>query len=195
YLEYDLAPLKLVFEFSIYKVWKSVRYGISKYWIRHIGDFLELGPRLISTTKAKDDSLLLTPLCCDDIHDVTPRVSALAGCDRLVSEPLVIEKGANEERMEGSLGNGALVGRRKELEWGELGFVGRSMEDGASRGTNAEGSLQALNVDSLKDDLIVIQNTCSEKDDSNSETASSKSVKESILNSETKDVHAIKYKM
>ncbi|GJS76510.1 putative ribonuclease H-like domain-containing protein, partial [Tanacetum coccineum] len=25
--------------------------------------------------------LLLTPLCCDDIHDVTPRVSALAGCD------------------------------------------------------------------------------------------------------------------
>ncbi|GKD03357.1 hypothetical protein Tco_1178331, partial [Tanacetum coccineum] len=37
------------------------------------------------------DSLLLTPLCCDDIHDVTPRVSALAGCDRLVSEPLVIE--------------------------------------------------------------------------------------------------------
>ncbi|GJV30065.1 putative reverse transcriptase domain-containing protein [Tanacetum coccineum] len=38
-------------------------------------------------------SLLLTPLCCDDIHEVTPRVSALAGCDRLVSEPLVIEKG------------------------------------------------------------------------------------------------------
>ncbi|GKA58556.1 hypothetical protein Tco_0757744 [Tanacetum coccineum] len=36
-------------------------------------------------------SLLLTSLCCDDIHDVTPRVSALAGCDRLVSEPLVIE--------------------------------------------------------------------------------------------------------
>nr|GEX56099.1 putative reverse transcriptase domain-containing protein [Tanacetum cinerariifolium] len=27
------------------------------------------------------DSLLLTPLCCDDIHDVTPRDSALAGCD------------------------------------------------------------------------------------------------------------------
>ncbi|GKA28171.1 hypothetical protein Tco_0714339 [Tanacetum coccineum] len=36
-------------------------------------------------------SLLLTPLCCDDIHDVTPRVSALAGCDRLVSKPMVIE--------------------------------------------------------------------------------------------------------
>ncbi|GJS57659.1 hypothetical protein Tco_0652443 [Tanacetum coccineum] len=36
-------------------------------------------------------SLLLTPLYCDDIHDVTPRVSALAGCDRLVLEPMVIE--------------------------------------------------------------------------------------------------------
>ncbi|GJS78056.1 hypothetical protein Tco_0727937 [Tanacetum coccineum] len=35
---------------------------------------------------APDDSLLLTPLCYDDIHDVTPHVSALAGCDRLVSE-------------------------------------------------------------------------------------------------------------
>ncbi|GJV56261.1 hypothetical protein Tco_1457266 [Tanacetum coccineum] len=40
---------------------------------------------------ACSDSLLLTPLCCDDIYDVTPRVSALAGCDRLVSEALVIE--------------------------------------------------------------------------------------------------------
>nr|GEV73607.1 hypothetical protein [Tanacetum cinerariifolium] len=28
------------------------------------------------------DFLLLTPLCCDDIHDVTPRVSTLAGCDK-----------------------------------------------------------------------------------------------------------------
>ncbi|GKG25580.1 hypothetical protein Tco_0398726, partial [Tanacetum coccineum] len=32
---------------------------------------------------ACSDSLLLTPLCCDDIHDVTPRVSALAGCDSI----------------------------------------------------------------------------------------------------------------
>ncbi|GKA49588.1 hypothetical protein Tco_0742661, partial [Tanacetum coccineum] len=55
--------------------------------------------------------------------------------------------------------------------------------------------IQALNVDSLKVDLVVIQNTCSEKEDSNSETASSKSVKESNLDSATKDVHAIKYKM
>ncbi|GJV36592.1 hypothetical protein Tco_1409069 [Tanacetum coccineum] len=43
YREYNLAHLKLVFEFSIYKVWKSVRYGVSKSWIRRIGDFLEHG--------------------------------------------------------------------------------------------------------------------------------------------------------
>ncbi|GJU51306.1 hypothetical protein Tco_1220861 [Tanacetum coccineum] len=55
--------------------------------------------------------------------------------------------------------------------------------------------IPALNVDSLKVDLVVIHNTCSEKEDSNSETASSKLVKECNLNSETKDVHAIKYKM
>ncbi|GJZ45167.1 retrovirus-related pol polyprotein from transposon TNT 1-94 [Tanacetum coccineum] len=48
--------------------------------------------------------------------------------------------------------------------------------------------IQALNVDSLKVDLVVIQNTCSEKEDINSVTASSKSVKESSLNSKTKDV-------
>ncbi|GKC60059.1 hypothetical protein Tco_1087657 [Tanacetum coccineum] len=55
--------------------------------------------------------------------------------------------------------------------------------------------IQALNVDSLKVDLVVIQNTCFEKEDTNSETASSKSVKESNLDSATKDVHTIKYKM
>ncbi|GJZ42742.1 hypothetical protein Tco_0589997 [Tanacetum coccineum] len=47
--------------------------------------------------------------------------------------------------------------------------------------------IQALNVDSLKVDLVVIQNTCFEKEDSNSKTASSKSVKESSLDSATKD--------
>ncbi|GJR98144.1 putative reverse transcriptase domain-containing protein [Tanacetum coccineum] len=39
----------------------------------------------LKSNYAFSDSLLLTPLCCDDIHDVTPRVSALAGCDRLVA--------------------------------------------------------------------------------------------------------------
>nr|GEY56778.1 hypothetical protein [Tanacetum cinerariifolium] len=55
--------------------------------------------------------------------------------------------------------------------------------------------IRALNVDSLKVYSVVIQNPCSEIKNSNSETASSKSVKESSLDSATKDVHAIKYKM
>ncbi|GJS82753.1 hypothetical protein Tco_0749294 [Tanacetum coccineum] len=48
---------------------------------------------------------------------------------------------------------------------------------------------------SIQNSKSVIQNTCSEKEDINSETASSKSVKESSLDFATKDVHAIKYKM
>ncbi|GJR97766.1 hypothetical protein Tco_0269940 [Tanacetum coccineum] len=55
--------------------------------------------------------------------------------------------------------------------------------------------VQALNVDLLKVDLVIIQNTCSKKEDSDSETSSSKSVKERSLDFATKDVHAIKYKM
>ncbi|GJS55536.1 ribonuclease H-like domain-containing protein [Tanacetum coccineum] len=50
-------------------------------------------------------------------------------------------------------------------------------------------------TDSLKVDLVIKQNSCSKKEDINSETASSKSAKECSLNSETQDVHAIKYKM
>ncbi|GJS90596.1 hypothetical protein Tco_0773232 [Tanacetum coccineum] len=50
-----------------------------------------------------------------------------------------------------------------------------------------------LSVSEIKFESLA--NTCSEKEDSNSENASSKLVKECSLNSETKDVHAIKYKM
>ncbi|GJZ55862.1 hypothetical protein Tco_0611055 [Tanacetum coccineum] len=45
------------------------------------------------------------------------------------------------------------------------------------------------------EERFVKHNSCSEKEDNNSETASSKSAKECSLNSETQDVHAIKYKM
>ncbi|GJV62145.1 zinc finger, CCHC-type, retrotransposon gag domain protein [Tanacetum coccineum] len=49
-------------------------------------------------------------------------------------------------------------------------------------------------IETLQDfvDVVVIHNTCSEKEESNSETASSKSVKECSLNSKTKDVHGNK---
>ncbi|GJZ71316.1 hypothetical protein Tco_0635167, partial [Tanacetum coccineum] len=68
----------------------------------------EVSPTLCSY--ACSDSLLLTPLCCDDIHEVTPRVSALAGCDRLVSEPLVIENYVS------------LI--RKKFCWGTIFLIG-----------------------------------------------------------------------
>ncbi|GJZ52059.1 putative reverse transcriptase domain-containing protein [Tanacetum coccineum] len=55
------------------------------------GDTFRPNVIVVECIYAFSDSLLLTPLCCDDIHDVTICVSALAGCDKLVSEPLVIE--------------------------------------------------------------------------------------------------------
>ncbi|GKB02982.1 putative reverse transcriptase domain-containing protein [Tanacetum coccineum] len=54
----------------------------------------------IKASYACSDSLLLTPLCCDDIHEVMPRVSALVGCDRLVSKPLVIENAIEDSKEE-----------------------------------------------------------------------------------------------
>ncbi|GKB79303.1 hypothetical protein Tco_0946198 [Tanacetum coccineum] len=46
YREYDLAHLKLVFEPSIYKVWKSVRYGVSKELDTAYWGFLGVGTTL-----------------------------------------------------------------------------------------------------------------------------------------------------
>ncbi|GKA28008.1 hypothetical protein Tco_0714176 [Tanacetum coccineum] len=50
-------------------------------------------------------------------------------------------------------------------------------------------TVQALNVNS-----VIKENTCSGKENSNTKTGFSKLVKESSLDSETKDVHVIKYK-
>ncbi|GJX81422.1 hypothetical protein Tco_0330903 [Tanacetum coccineum] len=84
---------------------RSIR-RIQKMSIRRIEDIVcEYSRRcqyaVLKIYYAYSESLLLTSLCCDDIHEVTPRVSALAWCDRLVAEPLVIENhslwGAAEE--------------------------------------------------------------------------------------------------
>ncbi|GKA36640.1 hypothetical protein Tco_0723205 [Tanacetum coccineum] len=80
----------------------------------------------------------------------------------------------------------------KELMQKYTRFDAQSFKDAMIYHSNP---IPSLKVDSLKVNLVVIQNTCYEKEDSNSETASSKSVKESSLDSATKDVHAIKYKM
>ncbi|GJZ22113.1 hypothetical protein Tco_0559152 [Tanacetum coccineum] len=55
--------------------------------------------------------------------------------------------------------------------------------------------VQSNTVQELKVDPIIMENTYSRKDNSNSDTALSKSVMESSSDSKTKDVHAIKYKM
>ncbi|GJT52488.1 retrovirus-related pol polyprotein from transposon TNT 1-94 [Tanacetum coccineum] len=64
-----------------------------------------------------------------------------------------------------------------------------SIQNSKSTQEDQSNTVQALNADPLKVDLVIIQNTCSEKEDNNSETASSKSVKESSLDFATKDIH------
>nr|GEU50127.1 reverse transcriptase domain-containing protein [Tanacetum cinerariifolium] len=55
--------------------------------------------------------------------------------------------------------------------------------------------VQSNTVHESKVGSIVMENTCSRKENGTSETASSKTVKETSVDSATKDVHAIKYKM
>ncbi|GKB16014.1 hypothetical protein Tco_0849937 [Tanacetum coccineum] len=55
--------------------------------------------------------------------------------------------------------------------------------------------VQSNIVHELKVDSVVMENTCSRKENGTSETASSKIVKESIFDSTTKEVHAIIHKM
>ncbi|GJU90226.1 hypothetical protein Tco_1302649 [Tanacetum coccineum] len=55
--------------------------------------------------------------------------------------------------------------------------------------------VQSNTVQALKVDSVFMENTCSGKENCNSKTAFRKSVKESNLDSKTKDVHAIKYNM
>ncbi|GKA77020.1 hypothetical protein Tco_0783481 [Tanacetum coccineum] len=55
--------------------------------------------------------------------------------------------------------------------------------------------VQSNIIHELKVDSVVMENTCSGKENGTSETASSKTVKESIFDSATKEVHAIIHKM
>ncbi|GJZ28204.1 putative reverse transcriptase domain-containing protein [Tanacetum coccineum] len=60
------------------------------------------------------DSLLLTSLCCDDIHEVTPRVSALAGCDR---SPLHLRSSAGDSSDTHHFDESMLRGVNGVYEW------------------------------------------------------------------------------
>ncbi|GJS80963.1 hypothetical protein Tco_0747504 [Tanacetum coccineum] len=60
-----------------------IEFGFG-FCLLRVGDtFRPNGDCLDECIYTCSDSLLLTPLCCDDIHDVTPRVSALAVYDEL----------------------------------------------------------------------------------------------------------------
>ncbi|GJU56055.1 hypothetical protein Tco_1229769, partial [Tanacetum coccineum] len=99
------------------------------------------------------DSLLLTPLCCDDIRDVTPRVSALAGYDRLVSEPVLFrptgysitydskEEPIEEEPLEEPNEEGYLEESDKEAD-SDLLSDARSRPRPAESGDSCEGKVK-----------------------------------------------------
>ncbi|GJR81455.1 putative reverse transcriptase domain-containing protein [Tanacetum coccineum] len=65
------------------------------------------------------DSILLTPLCCDDIHEVTPRVSALTGCDNSsVRHPTYYETTTISNDIKIDLSKEFLVELRKNMYHG-----------------------------------------------------------------------------
>nr|GEU95759.1 hypothetical protein [Tanacetum cinerariifolium] len=72
---------------------KDLQLGVKSYQKQQVTRVVSLFRFVLVLWKLQSisDSLLLTPLCCDDIHDVTPRVSVLAGCDRLLFIAKVIK--------------------------------------------------------------------------------------------------------
>ncbi|GJW79128.1 hypothetical protein Tco_0140810 [Tanacetum coccineum] len=89
YREYDLAHLKLMFEFSIYKVWKSVGYGVFMYWIWRIGDFLEHGNAISSLMDTAYWSPEHKIWYDEDVHDlrsVETEFPTIAFNDQISSE-------------------------------------------------------------------------------------------------------------
>ncbi|GKC81570.1 hypothetical protein Tco_1137287 [Tanacetum coccineum] len=72
-------------------------------------------------------------MCCDDLHDVTPHVSALAGCDRL--EPI------EEESLEEPNEEGQLEESKKEAD-SDLLSDARSRPGPAESGDSCEGKVK-----------------------------------------------------
>ncbi|GJU91621.1 hypothetical protein Tco_1304044, partial [Tanacetum coccineum] len=103
------------------------------------------------------DSLLLTPLCCDDIHDVTPRVSALAGCDIMapVTQPLMLvvsdaevadniairEIGPRVSTIEGQV---QVMASQMVQVVGRLEQVGTQVEQGQQAATQGDETIEGL---------------------------------------------------
>ncbi|GJX20586.1 reverse transcriptase domain-containing protein [Tanacetum coccineum] len=85
FLDEDLASLSCFFS--------DIEQNQACDWIRGNAYlyYVDVGSGLFS---------IMISMCCDDSFLVTPQVSALVGCDRLVSEPLVIEKQVKEKSPE-----------------------------------------------------------------------------------------------
>ncbi|GJV42396.1 hypothetical protein Tco_1420836 [Tanacetum coccineum] len=98
YREYDLAHLKLIFEFSIYKVWKSVRYGVSKDWIRRIGDFLEHGYAVSSLMDTIYHTLSFSKIRISLFKMVSSHNQAIADVGS-ENRPPMLEKGNGPYKM------------------------------------------------------------------------------------------------
>nr|GEW45277.1 putative reverse transcriptase domain-containing protein [Tanacetum cinerariifolium] len=71
FIDHEVKALKRS-KIPIVKVHWSSKRGPEFTWERE---------EHMKASYAYSDSLFLTPLCCDDIHDVTPRVFALARCE------------------------------------------------------------------------------------------------------------------
>ncbi|GJT71854.1 hypothetical protein Tco_1031140 [Tanacetum coccineum] len=82
---YSTKSLELGTSFLSMTMFFALDQGI-RYVSIVILSFMNASQLVCPAIYACGDSLLLTQLCCDDIHDVTPRVSALAGCDIDVKE-------------------------------------------------------------------------------------------------------------
>ncbi|GJS09619.1 hypothetical protein Tco_0366415, partial [Tanacetum coccineum] len=93
---------------------------------------------------AFSDSILLTPLCCDDIHDVTPRVSALAGCDKFEIKVKNLGKRYNAAKDEDLKGRRPKEGNDERVD--DLNGQGNDQEMGANGGVKeVNGNVEGVN--------------------------------------------------
>ncbi|GKA24149.1 retrotransposon protein, putative, ty1-copia subclass [Tanacetum coccineum] len=75
----QLTRILLYGSASLSKSLEGLYFDPSGYAWCYTYAYIQEGVTFIAKSYACSDSLLLTPLCCDDIHEVTPRVSALEG--------------------------------------------------------------------------------------------------------------------
>nr|GEX88990.1 putative reverse transcriptase domain, ribonuclease H-like domain, aspartic peptidase domain protein [Tanacetum cinerariifolium] len=89
--KYHQERVKLIVGNQTFRIWCCKISIVKVRWnSKHGPEFTWEREDYMKASYGCSDSLLLTSLCCDDIYDVTPRVSALAGCDIIDGKTLVI---------------------------------------------------------------------------------------------------------